>query len=400
MTVPAVKSTFPTLEPVAREMLTRPALTLRFQPYPVDTGSEVDSAAQRRRAQLNVGIASIATAVPQHEISQKEVTERAKRLFPHLAARGNLYSNTGIDMRYACEPPDWYHERRTWEERSAAFSRHAVDLLAEVARKATARAGLKLNDIDAIVINTITGVAVPSLDALLMNRLDFRDDVERLPIFGFGCGGGVAGLARAAQLARARPGTNVLFLSVDLCSLCLRTQDDSVTMFVATALFGDGAAGVVLRDSTGSGGNGHAARVSIQATGEHFWRATEHIMGWDIKDDGFGVVLSPDLTVLLRDRLAAALGAFLEREELTLRDFDGFLFHPGGRKVLECLEDVLALKRSDLAHSWAVLKDYGNMSSATALFVLERALASGAKGRHLLGAFGPGFSAYFAIIDL
>jgi alkylresorcinol/alkylpyrone synthase len=400
MTVPAVKSTFPTLEPVAREMLTRPALTLRFQPYPVDTGSEVDSAAQRRRAQLNVGIASIATAVPQHEIRQKEVTERAKRLFPHLAARGNLYSNTGIDMRYACEPPDWYHERRTWEERSAAFSRHAVDLLAEVARKATARAGLKLNDIDAIVINTITGVAVPSLDALLMNRLDFRDDVERLPIFGFGCGGGVAGLARAAQLARARPGTNVLFLSVDLCSLCLRTQDDSVTMFVATALFGDGAAGVVLRDSTGSGGNGHAARVSIQATGEHFWRATEHIMGWDIKDDGFGVVLSPDLTVLLRDRLAAALGAFLEREELTLRDFDGFLFHPGGRKVLECLEDVLALKRSDLAHSWAVLKDYGNMSSATALFVLERALASGAKGRHLLGAFGPGFSAYFAIIDL
>jgi alkylresorcinol/alkylpyrone synthase len=400
MTVPAVKSTFPTLEPVAREMLTRPALRLRVHPYPVDTGSEVDSAAQRRRTPLNVGIASIATAVPQHEISQKEITERAKRLFPHLAARGNLYSNTGIDMRYACEPPDWYHERRTWEERSAAFSRHAVDLLAEVARKATARAGLKLNDIDAIVINTITGVAVPSLDALLMNRLDFRDDVERLPIFGFGCGGGVAGLARAAQLARARPGTNVLFLSVDLCSLCLRTQDDSVTMFVATALFGDGAAGVVLRDSTGSGGNGHAARVSIQATGEHFWRATEHIMGWDIKDDGFGVVLSPDLTVLLRDRLAAALGAFLEREELTLRDFDGFLFHPGGRKVLECLEDVLALKRSDLAHSWAVLKDYGNMSSATALFVLERALASGAKGRHLLGAFGPGFSAYFAIIDL
>jgi alkylresorcinol/alkylpyrone synthase len=141
---------------------------------------------------LNVGIASLATAVPQHKISQKEVTERAKRLFPHLAARGNLYSNTGIDTRYSCEPPDWYHEPLTWEERSAAFSKHAIDLLAEVALKATARAGLKLNDIDAIVINTITGVVVPSLDALLMNRLDFREDVERLPIFGFGCGGGVA----------------------------------------------------------------------------------------------------------------------------------------------------------------------------------------------------------------
>src|SRR6266508_2634138 len=144
MTVPAIKSTFPTLEPVAREMLTRPALRLRFPPYPVDTGSEVDSAARRRRTPLNVGIASIATAVPQHKISQEEVTERAKRLFPHLAARGNLYSNTGIDTRYACEPPDWYHERRTWEERSATFTKHAVDLLAEVACKATARAGLKL----------------------------------------------------------------------------------------------------------------------------------------------------------------------------------------------------------------------------------------------------------------
>jgi alkylresorcinol/alkylpyrone synthase len=171
-------------------------------------------------------------------------------------------------------------------------------------------------------------------------------------------------------------------------------------MFVATALFGDGAAGMVLRDADGTGANGHAARASIEATGEHFWRETEHIMGWDIKDDGFGVVLSPDLTVLLRARLAAALSAFLQRQHLTLADFDGFLFHPGGRKVLHCLEDVLPLKSSDLAHSWAVLKDYGNMSSATALFVLERALASGARGRHLLGAFGPGFSVYFAILDL
>jgi alkylresorcinol/alkylpyrone synthase len=400
MTARAIKSLSQTLEPAERDMLTRPALRLRFQPHPTDTEREIEITAQRRPVSLNVGIASIATAVPAYKISQQEVTKRAMRLFPHLAQRGSLYSNTGIDTRYACMPPDWYHQRRSWEERSAAFNKHAIDLLAEVACKATARAGLQIKDIDAIVLNTITGVAVPSLDALLMNRLDFRNDVERLPIFGFGCGGGVAGLARAAQLARAGPGTNVLFLSVDLCSLCLRTEDDSVTMFVATALFGDGAAGMVLRDADGTGANGHAARASIEATGEHFWRETEHIMGWDIKDDGFGVVLSPDLTVLLRARLAAALSAFLQRQHLTLADFDGFLFHPGGRKVLHCLQDVLPLKPSDLAHSWSVLKDYGNMSSATALFVLERALASGAKGRHLLGAFGPGFSAYFAILDL
>jgi alkylresorcinol/alkylpyrone synthase len=147
----------------------------------------------------------------------------------------------------ACKPADWYNQPRSWEERTEAFSRHAVDLLEEVARKAMAGAGLSLGDVDALVVNTVTGVAVPSLDALLMNGLPFRDDVERLPIFGFGCGGGVAGLSRAAQFARARPTTNVLFLSVDLCSLCLRIQDDSLAVFVATALFGDGAAGAVLR---------------------------------------------------------------------------------------------------------------------------------------------------------
>jgi len=204
----------------------------------------------------------------------------------------------------------------------------------------------------------------------------------------------------AAQLARARSGTNVLFLSVDLCSLCLRPQDDSVTMFVATALFGDGAAGVVLRHESRASGQALPSRASIVASGEHFWRQTEHIMGWDIKNDGFGVVLSPELTQLLRHRFQSALDGFLAREGLTLKDFDGFLFHPGGRKVLECLASMLNVTPADLAHSWAVLKNYGNMSSATALFVLERALASNAKGRHLLGAFGPGFSAYFVVVDL
>jgi len=380
-------------------MLTRPALGLRSQAYPVETTGEVVTA-NHSRAALDVGIASIATAVPKNRISQQEVTERARRIFPRLAARGAPYFNTGIDTRYSCERPDWYHRDRSWEERTAAFSKHAVDLLADVARKATKRAGLELHDIDTIVVNTITGLAIPSLDALLINRLDFREDVQRLPIFGFGCGGGVAGLSRAAQLARAIPGTNVLFLSVDLCSLCLRTQDESVAMFVATALFGDGAAGVVLRHPSHFGNNTFSTRASIAATGEHFWRATEHVMGWDAKDDGFGVVLSPDLTAFLRERLETALDGFLVRQGLTLQDFDGFLFHPGGCKVLECLAEVMNLRPADLAHSWAVLKDYGNMSSATALFVLERALASGVKGRHLLGAFGPGFSAYFAVLDL
>jgi len=236
-----------------------------------------------------------------------------------------------------------------------------------------------------------------------MNRLDFSPNVERLPIFGLGCGGGVAGLSRAARLAQARPGSNVLFMTVDLCSLCIRPNDPSTAMFVSSALFGDGAAAVVLRTPSDVGSmieRQEVAHPALLASGEHTWRDTKHIMGWDVKEDGFGVVLSPELPALMRTELGSVVGQFLRQNDLTMSAFKGFLFHPGGRKVLETAEIVLEIERSSIAHSWAVLRDFGNMSSATALFILERAISSGDKGRHLLAAFGPGFSAYFAVLDL
>jgi alkylresorcinol/alkylpyrone synthase len=276
-----------------------------------------------------------------------------------------------------------------------------MDLLEDAATRAIAAAGIKPGDIDAIITNTITGLAIPSLDARLMNRMPFRSDVERLPIFGIGCGGGVAGLARASRMARTRARQNVLFLTIDLCSLCIRTTDPSLTMFVSSALFGDGAAAVVLRSGEEEDFDGNSGGLGRVVTwGEHFWRNTEHIMGWDIRNDGFGIVLSPDLPQLMQGELGNALNGFLDREGLTLEDFDGFLFHPGGAKVLETVQDLLSLDRAALAHSWGVLRDYGNMSSPTALFVLQSAINSGARGRHLLAAFGPGFSAYFAVLDL
>ena len=230
-----------------------------------------------------------------------------------------------------------------------------------------------------LVVNTITGIAVPSLDARLVDRMAFRSDVERLPIFGFGCGGGVAGLSRAARLARSTPGANVLFLTIDLCSLCLRIDDPSIEMFVSAALFGDGAVGVVLRGEPKRPAATSGGLARIVATGEHLWRGTERIMGWDMKHDGFGVVLSPQLPSLMQDHLGDALAGFLDKHGLAVGDFDGFLFHPGGRKVLETASDVLGLGENDLRHSWNVLRDYGNMSSATVLFVLDEATRKGAK---------------------
>jgi alkylresorcinol/alkylpyrone synthase len=354
---------------------------------------------QRTAAGFDVQIAGVATAVPLHKVSQAEIGRRAKAMFPHLARLEGLYANTGIETRYACQPPDWYFERHGWEARTLAFQDHALALLEEVALKAIKAAGIGLTDISALIVNTITGLAVPSLDAKLMNRLDLPACVERLPIFGLGCGGGVAGLARAARYAQGMPGAHVLFLTVDLCTLCLRLADPSKAMFVSAALFGDGAAGVVLRNTKGTDGR-PAGRGRVLAMADHFWPKTEHIMGWDIKEDGFGVVLSPELPSLLRSKLLPALEGFLDGSGMTLGEFSGFLLHPGGAKILTTVQQTLGLSRADLAYSWDVLRDYGNMSSPTALFALAKAVEAGARGPHLLVAFGPGFSAYFLTVDL
>jgi alkylresorcinol/alkylpyrone synthase len=347
-------------------------------------------------ASFDVEMLSLATANPPFRLPQSEAAIRAKQLFPHLRKLWPLYENTGIEFRYNCEPIEWYLRPHSWEERTQSFHRHALDLLEQVTVKATEAAGVGLDAIDMIVTNTITGLAIPSLDAMLLNRLKLPPTVERLPIFGLGCGAGVAGLARAARLAHAKDGAHVLFLTVDLCSLCLRVNDPSPAMFVSSALFGDGAAGLLLHNTR----NGSRAGPRILASGEWCWRNTEHIMGWDIKDDGFGIVLSPELPALMKKELAPALQDFLDRNGLSLGDFNGFLLHPGGRKLLETMEEVLGLTRDQLGHSWEVLRRYGNMSSATALFVLDHAVRTGARGPHLLAAFGPGFSAYFLAVEL
>jgi alkylresorcinol/alkylpyrone synthase len=355
------------------------------------------AAAQRAlAAAFDVEILALATANPPFRLAQSEAAVYAKQLYPQLSKLWQLYDNTGIEFRYNCEPIDWYLKPHSWEERTESFRRHALDLLEQVAVKTTEAAGVALSDVDMIVTNTVTGLAIPSLDAMLLNRLKLAPTIERLPMFGLGCGAGVAGLARAARLTHAGDGALVLFLTVDLCSLCLRVNDPRPAMFVSTALFGDGAAGLLLHNTR----TGARAGPRVVASGEWCWGNTEHIMGWDIKDDGFGIVLSPELPSLMKRALAPALDDFLDRNGFSLGDFNGFLFHPGGRKVLETMEEVLGLTRDQLRHSWEVLRRYGNMSSATVLFVMEHAIQSGARGPHLLAAFGPGFSAYFAAVEL
>jgi alkylresorcinol/alkylpyrone synthase len=338
---------------------------------------------------------AVATAVPAYPLDQDDVIERVRRLFGGAQALERLlpvFTNTGIRTRYSCVPIEWYDRPHSWAERNHIYLSAALDLLEATTLRLLDRAGLGRHEIDAIVVVSTTGIATPSLDALLIERMGLRCDVRRLPIFGLGCAGGVVGLARAASQAMAMPGERVLFLVVELCALSFRRDDFSKSNIVATALFGDGAAGALL--STDGAG------PAIVAAGEHTWPGSLEVMGWEVADDGLSAVFSRDIPQLVATRFRQAANAFLARHDLTVPDINRFVCHPGGAKVVDALETAFGLGRGALAGARGVLRDYGNMSAATVMFVLGGMLGEARPWkRALMNALGPGFTAGFLVLD-
>ena len=338
-------------------------------------------------------LVALATAVPAYPLDQGAVVERARRLFAGAANLDRVlpvFANSGIRRRYSAVPLDWFEEPHGWPERNRRYLATALDLIESAAGRALDRAGIGSSDVGAIVVVSTTGIATPSLDALLIERMRLAPTVERLPIFGLGCAGGVLGLARAATIAASMPEKAVLLLVVELCSLTFRRGDRTKSNMVAAALFGDGAAAAVLR----CGGHGPA----VIAAGEHTWPETLGIMGWEVAEDGLKPVFSRDIPRLVGAKMGAAARDFLGRHRLALGDIDRFVCHPGGPKVIDALEQAFGLEPGLLEDARAVLREYGNMSAASVLFVLERALA-GQWERALLTALGPGFTAGFALLS-
>ena len=304
-----------------------------------------------------------------------------------------VYENAGIDTRYSCVPIEWYLAPSTWKERNALYVDNAVQLLARCTEDCLNKSGMSADEIDAVVVASTSGIATPSLDARLMQGLAFRPDVQRLPIFGLGCAGGVLGLSRACAMARSAPGTRVLFLVVELCGLTFRAHDFSKSNVVATALFGDGAAGAILTTESEVG-------PRLLRAGEHTWPDSLDVMGWRLEDTGFGVLFSRDIPTIVRDQFESPMLAFLDQTGLSRDDLAGFVCHPGGAKVISALEDVFGLPAGGLTTAREVLRDYGNMSAATVMFVLARQLADVRSGVYLMSALGPGFSAAFQLLEI
>jgi alkylresorcinol/alkylpyrone synthase len=303
-----------------------------------------------------------------------------------------MFGNTGIERRYSSVPIEWYEELHDWKDRNDAYLASALDLLERATSEALKRARRAVAEIDTIVVVSTTGIATPSLDALLMERMRLRPTVRRLPIFGLGCAGGAIGLERAAMMARERPKSLVLFLVVELCALCFRRDDFSKSNIVATALFGDGAAAALI--ATGAQG------PLIRGGGEFTWPESLDVMGWDVTNDGLKAIFSRDIPELVTERLNEVAVDFLSERGLTLSDVDRFVCHPGGAKVLDALEGAFEVEPQRLNDARDVLRDYGNMSAATVMFVLERTLASPEPWRRaLVSALGPGFTAGFTLLE-
>ncbi len=338
----------------------------------------------------NPVILATSTVVPPVEIPQQLARDYTERRF-HGHLRGlqrylKVFDHAAIDTRYVCEPPEWFESPRGFAEKNDTYIRWALDLSQRAAEEVLHRAGVGSEDVDSVIFVSSTGLSTPSIDARLIQRIGMSPHVNRLPVWGLGCAGGAAGLARAGDIIRSRPDALVLLVALELCSLTFLFDDYSVQNLVALALFGDGAAAVLL---SGSGGT-----TRVTASRSTTWPAHAGSAGWTFLDEGMQVVFARELPEITRHNGGGDIRSFLEANGRGIEEVDHLVFHPGAVKVMQAYEEALALPSTALDRSRSVMRRYGNISSPTVLFVLHDLLndpkANG--GTALLHALGPGFS--------
>src|SRR5512144_1475070 len=347
-------------------------------------------------------ILSVGRALPPHYVDQETLIAALSAYWGakhfNVERLADLHRAARVGGRHLALPLSEYPGLDSFRKCNDAFIRVGLEVGEAAVRDALRRAGLEPRDVDHLFFVTVTGISTPSLDAKLMNRLGLKPSVKRTPIFGLGCQAGASGIARASDALRAFPGDVAVMLSVELCSLTLQRADASVTNLVATGLFGDGAAAVVM--AGGARANG-ARAPRIEATRSVFYPDTEWVMGWDVVDTGFKVVLSAKVPEVIESRIGGDVDAFLGAHGLARRDVRHWVAHTGGPKVLEAFRRGLDLPQEAIARSWRSLREVGNLSSASVLFVLGDLLDAGEAREGdvgLLAAMGPGFSAELVLL--
>lgn len=340
-------------------------------------------------------IHSVGCALPPHRLTQSQVRDFVEARFSDSGLPINklldVFKNAQIDERYFSVPIDWYREEKSFEDKNQAYIESCNLLGVECANRCLANGGVKPGEIDYIIFVSTTGLATPSIDARLINLLGMRSDVRRTPVWGLGCAGGAAGIAQAYHYLLGHPKERVLLVAVELCGLTFQQNDLSRSNFVATALFGEGAAAVLL-----SGDEVTEPGVEILGTRSTFWPNSLDIMGWNLMNSGLQVVFSQSIPYIVETRARENIEAFLHEYNLELPEIDYLIFHPGGAKVIEAYETALQTSNGALQICRDILRRYGNMSAVSVLFVLEEHLRRFDRGTGkygLISALGPGFCA-------
>jgi len=346
-------------------------------------------------------IVGAASAFPEHYYSQEMLLGALQEYWgdqlenPHVLRR--LHRHVSVDGRFLSLPKEEYLKMKTWGEANHHWIRTAKELGEKAVAGALADAGLHGRNLGAFFFVSVTGISSPSIDALLINKMGLCRNIRRVPIFGLGCVAGAAAISRAADYVRAYPDQAAVVLSVELCSLTIQRGDVSMANLISSSLFGDGAAAVIV-----AGGECGLSGPSILATRSVFYPDTEEMMGWDVTEKGFRIVLSREIPNLVRKNLAHDLDDFLAERGLTRADIGSWALHTGGPKILEATAEALGLNHGELDVSWQCLRRTGNLSSASVLVVLEEVMknrrpAPGTLG--LLAAMGPGFCSEFVLLQ-
>jgi alkylresorcinol/alkylpyrone synthase len=345
-------------------------------------------------------IAAVSKIDLPYKIEQQEAKKQALEMFSTNFPEANrlifAFDNTEIIYRNICQPIDYYKKPNTFEERNNDYIRLSLEYSVQAIEDCVIKAGVDKQDITDILFVSTTGLATPSIDALIINKLRLNPHINRIPVWGLGCGGGVSGVAKANTLAKANPDAVVLMVAVELCSLTLIKSDYSKSNFIGSSLFSDGIAACIVK------GDNHTNKTNVKylASSSKLYYDSLEVMGWDFQDTGFKVLFSKDIPTFIRDNIKTDISEFLNKHKLELSDMKNFVFHPGGKKVLDAYEDALCLKNGSLANTRNIMANYGNMSSASVIYVLEKFMSDGFEpGYSLMLSMGPGFSSEMVLLE-
>ncbi|HEY4602474.1 MAG TPA: 3-oxoacyl-[acyl-carrier-protein] synthase III C-terminal domain-containing protein [Cerasibacillus sp.] len=356
-------------------------------------------------------IASIGLGIPSYELEQETVKDLVKHIFLDEKRLVNrlltIFENAAIESRQFVVHPDWFQLDHDFKVRNDLYIKHALELSLKAIEDCLIHPDflqqpIPFSTIDHIIFVSSTGVATPTMDVHIMNRKPFKETISRMPLWGLGCAGGAIGLAHAHRILQAQTTKNVLLICCELCSLTFQKDDLRKSNIVGTALFGDGASAALLvgKQSPLNKFIKSKSVPVIKRTSSYTIKDTENVMGWNIHTNGFEVIFSKRIPKLVHTLFKPHLENFLEESQLKNDDIDSFVAHPGGRKVLEAMESSCSIASAKLRYSYEVLKNHGNMSSPTVLYVLQKWMKDlQTKQKSVLSALGPGFSSELLLLE-